>query len=337
MIVLDSIKSIVLGLGLLLFGGAYSMGQTKKLVHASPNVRIDKAYKLTNDITIIPDPRINYVPNIGLVEGKKAILIVDTGIGSKNGQKVFSYAKKIAKGRKIYLSTTHFHPEHSFGTDPFNKGGATVIMNKLQANELNTKGEVYLNMFKQFGKIERTALKNTKIGKVDELYSGKKILDLGDKTVEFYETPAHTLGDQLIFVPSDGVLFTGDLVEERFFPIMPDADTKPSQWIEVIQQARQLNPKIVVPGHGSVGGIELINEVDNYLRLVKQEVKTLVEKGLSQDEILITLKKDLADARPNWDNAVFIPYEISHFYAELTKTPVILPKLSTELNSDKKE
>lgn len=323
--------------GVLALAGTSSFGQVKQLTHGSPEVQIEHAYKLTNDITIIPDPRINYVPNIGIIEGDKAILVVDAGMGPKNGKKVFEYANSIAKGRKIFLTTTHFHPEHSFGAMAFNKGGATVLMNKLQADELKAKGEEYLKMFKQFGKLEREVLEGTEIAKVDELYSVKKTLDLGNKKVEFYELPAHTLGDQVIFVPSEGVVFMGDLVEERFFPIMPDADTKASRWIEVMKEVKKLKPKTVVPGHGEVGGIELINEVETYLSLVKKEVKLYIDKGLSKKELSAILTPKLTKYRPNWDNAVFIQYEIAHFYAEWTNTIVALPDLITGLDENIKD
>ncbi|WP_316776561.1 MBL fold metallo-hydrolase [Pedobacter antarcticus] len=317
-------------LGGLVLTTTYCIGQVKQLTYGSPEVQIDRAYKLSKSITIIPDPRINYVPNIGIIEGENTILVVDAGMGPKNGKRVFDYANSIAKGRKIYLTTTHFHPEHSFGAMAFNNGGATVLMNQLQADELKTKGEAYLNMFKRFGDLERKVLEGTKIAKVDELYSGRKILDLGNKKVEFYELPAHTLGDQVIFVPDDGVIFMGDLVEDRFFPIMPDSDSRPSRWIEVMREVSKLNPETVVPGHGELGGIELITNTESYLNLVKSEVKLNIDKGLNKEAILEVLTPKLKHSRSNWDNAVFIQYEIAHFYAEWTNTIVVLPDLTDE-------
>lgn len=319
----------------IVFNNNSTMAQLKKLqTDLLPEVQVDKSYKLTKDITIIPDPRINYVPNIGIIEGSKAILVVDAGMGPENGRKVFEKAKEIANGRKIYLTTTHFHPEHSFGASAFNEGGATVLMNKLQSDELSKKGHEYLEMFRSFGELERTVLQGTKLAKVDEVYSGKKILDLGGKEVELYEMPAHTLGDQVIFVKEDNVVFMGDLIEERFFPIMPDNDTKPSEWIEVIKQTKALKPKIVVPGHGDVGGTELLNYFKNYLVMVKNDVKKEIDQGKSREETIKILKDKLTAAEPTWDNKIFIPYQIAHFYAELTKRPVVLPDLKIELKED---
>src|SRR5579872_5229325 len=49
-------------------------------------------------------------PNIGIVVGNRATLVVDTGLGAKNGAIVLKQAEKLAKAPTLYLTTTHFHP-----------------------------------------------------------------------------------------------------------------------------------------------------------------------------------------------------------------------------------
>ena len=307
-------------------------GQIKKLESGPPVVRIDEAFKLTNSITIIPDPRINYIPNIGIIEGKNAILVVDTGMGPKNAEAVYKKALEISKGRKIYITTTHFHPEHNFGASVFKKSGATIIMNRLQVNELERKGTQYLEMFRSFGELEKTSLLGTELVTADDIYSGIKILDLGNKEVILYEMPGHTSGDQVIFVKDDSVVFMGDLVEERFFPIMPDKDTQPSKWINVLIKVKKLKPNIIVPGHGDIGDIQLLEDVLEYLLMAKKEVKKQIALGKSEKSIVDYLKNKLAASRPTWDNKVFIPYQIAHFIAELKGSKEVkLPDLTKDL------
>src|SRR5215472_5039132 len=54
-------------------------------------------------------------PNIAIVTGDQGTLVVDTGLGPSNGAIVARVAKKLSKGQKLYLTTTHFHPEHAGG------------------------------------------------------------------------------------------------------------------------------------------------------------------------------------------------------------------------------
>src|SRR5690242_19714501 len=54
-------------------------------------------------------------PNIAIVTGNRATLVIDTGLGPSNGAIAARVAKKLSKGSKLYLTTTHFHPEHAAG------------------------------------------------------------------------------------------------------------------------------------------------------------------------------------------------------------------------------
>ncbi len=55
-------------------------------------------------------------PNIAIIVGAHSTLVVDTGLGPKNGATVARVVEKLAPGnRKLFLTTTHFHPEHAAG------------------------------------------------------------------------------------------------------------------------------------------------------------------------------------------------------------------------------
>src|SRR5437762_10953859 len=62
-------------------------------------------------------------PNIGLVVGSRAVLVVDTGLGPRNGATISRVVSKVAPGnKKLFLTTTHFHPEHAAGEAGFPAG-----------------------------------------------------------------------------------------------------------------------------------------------------------------------------------------------------------------------
>src|SRR3954471_14680384 len=77
---------------------------------------------------------------------------------------------------------------------------------------------------------------------------------------------ARSKGDQVITVPDADVLFTGDLAEAgqfAIFPWFPPHDTVVSglRWIRVMTELAAEAPRVVVPGHGSVGGAEVVEGV----------------------------------------------------------------------------
>lgn len=115
-----------------------------------PVVQIAGVREVARDVVVIPDRRVLLVPNIGLIGGQHSVLVVETGMGPGNAETVLRFAAEYAKGRKLYLTTTHFHPEHCFGAQVF-AGEATYLVNRDQAADLRTKGPGYIEMFKGLG------------------------------------------------------------------------------------------------------------------------------------------------------------------------------------------
>lgn len=77
-------------------------------------------------------------------------------------------------------------------------------------------------MFRTFGDAVAAELEGVELAEPDELYDDRMALDLGGISVELLEVgPADTCGDQVVFLPEQRVLFAGDLVENRIFPIVP--------------------------------------------------------------------------------------------------------------------
>ena len=125
-------------------------------VSPAPIVDPSAIKEIAPGVFVICDRRVPLVPNIGIVLGSNAALVVDTGMGPANGRKVLDAARRIAGQRPLVLTLTHFHPEHGFGAQVF-KGAAKIRYNRSQRDELQAKGEGYLGMFRTFGPDVRSA------------------------------------------------------------------------------------------------------------------------------------------------------------------------------------
>lgn len=84
-----------------------------------PLVQENKTIKVSDHVYVIPDGRVNLVPNIGIIVGSRATLVVDAGMGPRNGQTVLRELAKVNKNTDLYFTTTHFHPEHMTGVQAF--------------------------------------------------------------------------------------------------------------------------------------------------------------------------------------------------------------------------
>ena len=291
-----------------------------------PLVRPDLAREIAPGVLVLPDQHIALVPNIGIVVGTDAVLVVDCGLGRTNGELVLRKAREVAGSKPVLLTTTHFHPEHAFGAQAF-RGSATILTNTTQADELRDKGGFFLTLFRGLSPEAREALEGTEVMMPDETYQGERTIDLGGKQVILRELAGHTRGDQIIFLPQEQVLFTGDLAENRLFPILFDQDASASRWIETLAHLMDLSPATVVPGHGEMGTVEVVREVQDLLIFMREEVNRRVKEGQPLELIDQEAARIIKERYQEWGNDLWIPFAVRSIYAELTGTPLILPAL----------
>jgi glyoxylase-like metal-dependent hydrolase (beta-lactamase superfamily II) len=278
--------------------------------------------EIAPSVHVISDLRVPLVPNVGIVVGAERTLMVDTGMGPSNGDRALEHARRLAAGTSLTLTITHFHPEHGFGAQSFAEV-AHIVYNRAQLDELHRKGDAYIALFRSFGPAVEEALLGVVLVDPNETYERELTLDLGGLEVQLIEAGGgHTIGDQVVWLPERRILFTGDLVENRFCPIFPyfppeDADVSGVRWIEVLEQLQALAPETVVPGHGEVGGAELISTVRDYLVDMRDAVAGSVQAGASPDQAVEELEPRIRGRYPDWDQPEWIAFGIRAFHAEL--------------------
>jgi glyoxylase-like metal-dependent hydrolase (beta-lactamase superfamily II) len=279
---------------------------------------VSKLIEVARGVWVLPDhARTPHVPNIGIVLGDRAALVVDTGLGHENGRAVLATVRELAGDRPLFLTTTHFHPEHAYGAQAF-AGDATLIWSRAQRDELAEKGERYVELFSGFSDAIAAALEGVELVRPDIAFAREVELDLGGRIARLKHLgDAHTRGDQIVFLPVERVLFTGDLVEERFFVIMDDDDAHAGVWIDHLERLEALRPAVVVPGHGALGDAGLLAEGRDYLQAVCQRVGELDAAGEPPESIPATIEREMLARHPDWDNREWVGETAVRFHREL--------------------
>ncbi|MGB3555179.1 MAG: MBL fold metallo-hydrolase [Jannaschia sp.] len=235
-----------------------------------PQPTVDARFpaEIAPGVFVLPDRRVPLVPNVGIVVGSERVLVIDCGLGIDSAEAVLDTARRLAPGREIVLTLTHAHPERGFS--------AQVFYNEAQAGHLARSGQGLLDGFRA-GVLpleHQFLLDGIRITPPDETCGGIETrIDLGGREVVLRSIGfARSSGDQIVEVPDAGVLFAGDLIEERTYPIVPyfppligAEDIDLPAWRAALDAIENLGPSIIVPGHGGLGGVEIARNVRGYL------------------------------------------------------------------------
>jgi glyoxylase-like metal-dependent hydrolase (beta-lactamase superfamily II) len=247
-------------------------------------------------------------PNIAIIVGDRATMVVDTGLGKRNGEAIMRAEQKLAKGPILYLTNTHFHPEHASGEEAFPPNTVLLRPKEMQA-ELEKNGAKMLTMFSGISAQNKMLLQDMHFRPPDVVFEGDMKVDLGGVNVRmFWVGPAHTIGDQLIYVEEDRTLIPGDIVQNKLIPNLFGDDASAKGWIAALDKAAALNPKFIIPDHGPLGDNSLIAQDRAFLVYLRSRVLELKSQGKSVDDILKIMTDEVKAKYPDWtgkpDNGV---------------------------------
>jgi glyoxylase-like metal-dependent hydrolase (beta-lactamase superfamily II) len=276
---------------------------------------------LSADETVKLSPHVWYIkgfPNIGIIVGGNATLVVDTGLGPKNGAYIAQAAQKLKTGNKLYLTTTHFHPEHASG-DTGVPAGTVVIRPRTQQDELNADGQAIIDVFTKRSDVNRNLLQGAKIKTADVLFDGNSYaLDLGGGVSAklLWYGAAHTRGDEVVLADPDSVLITGDVVQNKTGPAFACQECTPQKWLAVLDQMQPLNPKIILPDHSVPGDGGLLKAEDDFMRDLVTRIAALKARGVNVDDAKKQVADEFQKKYADWVNMNGIPLAVERGYAD---------------------
>ena len=300
-------------LGLFSIASANALAQPPAA--APPLVKENATVKVADHVYAIPDGSVPMVPNVGIVVGSRATMVVDTGLGPRNGQAILREVAKVSKNTEMYVATTHYHPEHSLGGAAF-PATAKFVRPNVQQQDMDELGKDIQNTFASRSPLNQELLKDVPYPRADILFDREQRLDLGGVHVRlFWRGPMHTRGDTLIFVEEDKVLFSGDVVMNRTF-LAAGATSSIKTWLSTLDELDALQPVVVVPSHGGIGDRSLIVKDRDYLKAVQTRVGELKAQGKSADEAAQTVATEIQAKFPDWTQPMRIGAAARAAYAE---------------------
>jgi glyoxylase-like metal-dependent hydrolase (beta-lactamase superfamily II) len=280
-----------------------------------PLVRENASVKVAPHTFVIPDANVGLVPNVGIVVGSRATLVIDPGLGRRNGETVLREVAKVSKNAEIYIASTHFHPEHTTGYAAF-PDSATYVNSTVQEEEFEESGMAMVKSFAGRSPLTADLLKDAARRKAAITFDREHLLDLGGVRVRFLLVgPTHTRGDTGFFVEGDNVLFSGDVVMNNSFLAATGA-TSMQAWLAAFDRFEALKPKVIVPAHGPVGNGSIITVNRRIMLAVQARAQTYKSEGRSSDEAAELIHKEIQAQYPDWPRANGLVAAARAAYAE---------------------
>ena len=294
---------------------AYSALLAQQSPPPDPLVKENATVKLAAHSYVIPDANVSLVPNVGIIVGTRATLVIDPGLGRRNGEAVLREVAKISKIADLYIVSTHFHPEHTTGYVAF-PASAKYVNSTVQESEFAESGMQMVQTFSKRSPMTAEILKDAARRPADITFERDHMLDLGGVRVRLLVVgPTHTKGDTVIFVEGDNVLFAGDVVMNNSF-LAATAVSSMKAWLSAFDTLEAMKPQTIVPAHGEVGPGTLIASNRTIMQGVQARARALKAEGRTADEAAKTVQAEFQAQHPNWPRANGLGSAARSAYAE---------------------
>ena len=221
------------------------------------------------------DPRRGHSNN-GWVVFDDYVLVIDANYPSGASIVLPKLREKTDKPVR-FVFDTHHHADHAYGNKLWAEVGATLVSTLRALEEMKRVETGHFGGAP--GRWEKSAAKRpdvaaTRLEPPSLLFARELFFDDGERRVELrWFGVAHTPGDGMAWLPKEKILFTGDVCVNG--PQNNVADGNIGEWITTLDGLKQLGAEKVCPGHGPMGGPEIIVDQQRYFIELQRRVAAL--------------------------------------------------------------
>jgi glyoxylase-like metal-dependent hydrolase (beta-lactamase superfamily II) len=284
--------------------------------------------------------------NVAFLTTPEGAIVVDSGENEQHGKRILEQVRSRSPEPVRYLVLTHLHSDHTLGAPEFPASTLVVGQRGLAAameKDLAWQLEAYPpHIEKVRAAVERAraagdpslAKEETRLARnlaaFDEVkrvrlrlpqveVDGTVAIRLGGQTVEVRSAaPSHTGDSAVVRFPAQRAAHFGDLLFAGSHPYIDaraGADTE--HWIELLEEARAWDLGVVIPGHGPVGGKELLDAQIGYLKTLRREVAATIAAGLTAEQATERVGAAMRAAYSGYKWEEGLPDDIAAVWGEL--------------------
>ena len=235
----------------------------------------------------------SYGTNCVGVIGRGAVLLVDPLIAPAHARLVEQALRRHTSAPVRLVALTHHHTDHTLGGAWFAGQGATIIGHRACREGMAAEHPALLDARRRAAETAELFADAVPV-LPDVTFDEGLTLYVGDVEVEVWHAGwDHTPGDAFLFLPAERVAICGDLVFSGYHCNYEHASAGGVR--EGLRALRALDADIFIPGHGRVGGPEILDAQEQYHAAVESVVREGAAAGLDDEALAAAVRARFPD------------------------------------------
>lgn len=200
--------------------------------------------------------------NSGILLSDSLVIVIDTKM-DEAAEALYKRVKELAGDKPILVINTHLHSDHTKGNKYYEGHNILAGGNYTKEMWMEEASEDVLPT---------------------QWLKSKMDIKMGDDTATIFTLNynAHTASDVLVYLHKRKLLFGGDVILNKQAPAMMGV-ADPAGYMKAFDELpRQFEIVTIVPGHGPVGGMEILENFRNYFI----DMQTAAKNESQEDELV---------------------------------------------------
>jgi len=270
--------------------------------------------------------------NSGIIDLGDETLVFDSFISPEAAKDLKKAAEQLTGHKVKYLINSHFHNDHIRGNQVFTDAEiistekTKELIEETEPEELKWEASV---IDQRIGTTLSSISEETDSAKLEEdkmwlgyykaikesmgeykitlpsVFLKDTMIIRGSKrnVVLFTKGKGHTESDIVMWLPQGKILFAGDILFVERHPWLGDGFVE--DWINYLNDLKHLDANYIVPGHGSVGNNNQLDQMMEYIKILTTLVDDAIQNNFTEDKIKTIEIPD--DYKTWWFSRFFTP------------------------------
>ena len=192
----------------------------------------------------------NFISNAGFIVTSESVVVIDALGSPRLAERLLAEIARVTPKKVSHVVLTHYHADHIYGLQVFEKAGAQIIAHE-GAREYLHSDTARLRLQASRDELAPWIDEQTRLVPATRWIKAREELTVGDTRLVLQPVgAAHTPEDLVVYVPRVRLLYAGDLVFRSRIPFVGQADS--GHWIVSLDRLLEFDALVIVPGHGPV-------------------------------------------------------------------------------------